>query len=65
MFLLSLGGVVAMQMMPQLDKVRGLVLLAGPALHNPLSDNPFAFAANPAVPLLFTPSLTEEQVAIL
>ena len=54
-----------MQMMPQLDKVKGLVLLAGPALHNPLSDNPFAFAANPAVPLLFTPSLTEEEVAIL
>jgi len=57
----SLGGVIAIEASQYLPKLKGLALLAGPALPLPLSSNPFVFSSSPAVPLLFTPTLTSTQ----
>eukprot|EP01096_Ripella_sp_DP13-Kostka_P018264 TRINITY_DN982_c0_g1_i1.p1 TRINITY_DN982_c0_g1~~TRINITY_DN982_c0_g1_i1.p1 ORF type:complete len:374 (-),score=138.79 TRINITY_DN982_c0_g1_i1:41-1081(-) len=57
----SLGGVIAIEASQYLPKLKGLALLAGPALPLPLSSNPFVFSSSPSVPLLFTPTLTSAQ----
>ncbi len=56
----SLGGNIAIEVAKQLEDTRMLVLIGAPPAEKPMSQD--AFLPHPAVPLFFTPDLTEQQM---